>query len=461
MLMHSPDLAAHPTYPPREGRLNRPFLALIRLILTPAARLAGFSEPRLIRGEELVKGWHEFEEGKARLILGFRHAYGDDPQLTGYTVLHSLPKEARRLGRPFRRKTHVAFIYGGEVPLWSPPFVRFLLPAVGALPISHLRADSGGMNRIRAEILDGPFPVALAPEGHVTYLSRKVSEIENGAARFGFWCMEDLERAGRAERTLFIPLSYHYEYPPRSVRKLNALVTEMEGLCGIERPSEPGAFRAVTSPADGRLDSLSSRLDGIASRILALTAAFYGLPADSPQEDVLEAAIASCERGLGMGIQDSRAPVMERFYRMRALGWSRIYRDDLDSLLPLERRFADRLAAEAWFAMRHMETAELLFHVPLRPEGETRDGAALTMRLGALFERGINYADILERSRGGTLKHRRNPARKTPIIVAGQPVVFDDFREAYRSGRKEALRSVTYLIAKRFEECVKEYENGH
>ena len=143
---------------------------------------------------------------------------------------------------------------------------------------------------------------------------------------------------------------------------------------------------------------------------------------------------------------------MERFYAMRGVAWDRIFRGDLSRMGGLERNLADRGAGEAWFAMRHMEVAELLYPVDLSP-------ASAPEGLSDLFERAINLGDLLGRACGGTLADRPSPARKRPIVVVGEPVRFDDLAEEYRAGKKEAIKKATLIIKRRFEDCIHDYKS--
>ncbi len=453
--MHIPVWAARPTLPAREPKLNAPFLRLARTLLTPAARIAGFRSPVFVHPERLASAYRDFAEGKTRLIVGFRHPYGDDPQLTGYLFHKALPQAARRLGTPLRglKKglSHVLFVYGMEVPLWSHPLVGKLLIAIGAVPVDHSHPDPAGMNRIRRAILEGDYPVALAPEGHVTYRSEASPEIESGTARFGFWCVEDLAKRGRDEKTVFIPLSYHYKYRVGSLRALDRLIRRIGRDCGSGETGAAGGTGRPTAD-EGAFASRTRALDRAASAIRSILAASYGLPPDSPQGDLLLAAIASCERILGIEPPKEEAGPMERFYAMRGVAWDRIFRGDLSRMGGLERNLADRSAGEAWFAMRHMEVAELLYHVDLSPSGAPEG-------LSGLFERAINLADLLGRAGGGTLADRPSPARKLPVVVVGEPVRFDDLAEDYRAGKKEAIKKATLIIKRRFEDCIHDYKS--
>lgn len=467
--MYTPVRHARPTLPPREPRLNAPFLRLMRLFLTPIARLARFGEPVLVNPERLVEPYRDFTEGRARLIIGFRHACGDDPQLAGYLLHGALPRAARRMKRPLknlkRGLTHGLFVYGMEVPLWSHPLVGWLLGAIGAVPVDHFRPDAAGMNRIRKTILAGEYPVAIAPEGHVTYLSEARAEIESGTARFGFWCVEDLARSGRNEKTVFVPLSFHYQYGPRSRRALDKLIGRLERELGLgkigddaESAKTGGAGKGAAGAqktegrGDAARDALSRRLDRGAKALRETLAVSYGLPPDADQEAVLNAATAACERILGVEPPKSESTVLERFYAMRSVGWDRLFRGDLETLSPIERELAGRSAGEAWYAMRHMEAAEMLYHVPLSPatEGET---------WGLLFERALNLSDLSGRIKGGTLADRPNPALKIPVVVVGEPIAFDDYFADYKENKKEAVRKAAGLMKTRYEECIRTYKN--
>ena len=159
-------------------------LALLRVLgplyMKAALRLDGLE----LRGaEKLVSAWKDFQDGRARLILAFRHPYGDEPQLFSYLFDLIVPREARRLGTALRRRTHARFVHGYEVPLWSGPFVRWLLPRIGAVPVYHARHDSASVTRIRTIAKEDDFPLALAPEGQVSYRSETLPRMENGTAR--------------------------------------------------------------------------------------------------------------------------------------------------------------------------------------------------------------------------------------------------------------------------------------
>lgn len=423
-----------------ETKINYPVIAFFHSIIQPYARAFRFKEPIMFHGERMIDTYHAFLEKKIRLIVGFRHAYGDDPHIMSYVFHHVLPKEARRAGKPFREITHVHFMYGAEVPLWSSAFVRWLLPNVGAVPINHIHMDSRGMNRIRKILTDGKYPLAMAPEGHVTYLSEKVGELETGTARFGFWCMEDLTRQGRDEQVVFLPVSHHYRYGKNAGRSLSRYLLGMEKECGI----------ALTAGSAG----IRERLLLIGQAILSSLNRYYSelglMEGENSQQAVLGAMLAAAERIFSLEAEGSTT---ERIYRIRTKAWDHIYRGDISSMSSLYRKLAGRETAEAWYAMRHIESAEILEYIDLTAIPENA-------KIENYMEIAHNFYDLIERLKGGTLRNRSNEIDKYAIIVPGEPIVLNEYQELYKTDKKSALQKVTDEITLRFTKCIEEYHRG-
>ncbi len=428
-----------------DPRLNLALMRAVRFVIQPYARALKFREPVMVHGNRMVDAYRDFREGKTRLIIAFRHAYGDDPQLMAYTLHHALPREARRLKKPLGGITHAHFVYGAEVPLWSGPFVRWLLPNVGAVPINHVHMDSSGMNRIRKTIASGTYPLALAPEGHVTYESETVGELESGTARFGFWCIEDLAREGRPEKVVFLPVSTHYRYGSGDSRALERVIGSLETECGLG-----GGNRR-----DRSIGSLKERLAACGKEILSITASYYRERSRTEiacdREALLDAALSAAEGILAL---ESRGDGFERLYRVRTAAWDLIIRDDAEEMSPLRLDLARRETGEAWFAMRHMETAELLAHVGFGVIPEDVD-------LNGLFEIANNYRDMLGRLAGGTLKNRVNEVSRRPVIVTGEPIVLDELYPKYREDKRAALALATGRLREGFIRCVEDYRREY
>jgi hypothetical protein len=452
--MYTPQTEPVPTIDIPGPILNYPVISFFRSIIQPYARALRFSEPVMLHPERMVEAYRAFKEKRIRLIIGFRHAYGDDPQAMAYAIHHALPRAAKRIGKPLKFVTHAHFVYGVEVPLWSGKFVRWLLPNVGAVPINHVHMDSEGMNRIRKTILSGEFPLALAPEGHVTYASETVGELETGTARFGFWCIEDLAKQNRNETVVFLPVSIHYRYGKNAEKKLASFIDELESSCGINASTGKGApsgNRRKTGKADP-MPALRTRLVSVGKAMLENMAVYYsevsGHPVGDSREALLGEALLAAERILALKAEGS---TNDRIYRIRATAWDRIFRGDTESMTPLRKNLAGRETGEAWYAMRHLETAMMLVHVDF---ASVPDGADVHQ----CFEIANNLYDMIERLKGGTLRDRANVIDKKAVFVPGEPIVINDFYPLYREDRKAALTAATRGMREGFETCVQEYK---
>lgn len=205
-LPYIPIIKARYRYPLKTSKPSTVLLSILRKITPFYLRwILHFSSIELCDAEHqtvnsLVSLWRDFQDGKTRLILAFRHPYGDEPQVFSYLFDVLLKKKARRAGIPLAGHPHARFIHGYEVALWGGAFIRWLLPRIGAVPVYHVKADSAGIKAIRSIIRNGPYPIALAPEGQVSYRSETVPRLEAGCAQMGFWCADELEKEGRNER---------------------------------------------------------------------------------------------------------------------------------------------------------------------------------------------------------------------------------------------------------------------
>ncbi|HTX74549.1 MAG TPA: hypothetical protein VMC79_17085 [Rectinemataceae bacterium] len=452
--------------------------------------------------QHIAQALEEFYSGSSRLILAFRHPYGDEPQLLTYALRRELPRAARRAGRPFAVRPHCLFLHGYEVPLWSGPLVRWILPRSGAMPIYHVRADGAGLRRIRTALADGAHPLALAPEGQSSYRSESLPRLERGAMQLGFWCAEDLAAAHRAEKVLVLPLSVFARHRESDIAALEALARRLERRLGIPSPSRsgPGApdGNAGGAPHDNfggapngrtgdatpalsewaeRRRRLGLRLRGIDLALLGAAEAYYGLAshAGNPAFDaqlnpdalrswreerrssVLETALHRGEAMLGLRAQGD---FIERVYRIRHEGWNRIFpEEELGALAPLGRALADRRAGEAWYAMRHMELVDLLFYLDADYlESGLRDGGAPTM--DRLVETSYNLADFASRLVGGTIAHRPNVVRRDIVFSAEPALEIRSRLSAYREDRRAALECAQRELAGAYEHSIKEFIDG-
>jgi hypothetical protein len=439
-----------------EPRVSLPLLAALRVLGRIYARLGlkidglEFRHP-----ERILRSWRDFHEGRSRLIVAFRHPYGDEPQLLSWALATGLAREARRLGAGPLGRLHARFVHGYEVPLWSGPLVRWILPRFGAMPVYHAKLEKKSMERIRAVLRDGDYPLILAPEGQTSYRSETLPRLERGTARLGFWCAGELERLGRGERIEVLPVSVHYRYYETDIGMLEDLVAGLESDCSLSS----GESRPERD-AEGRKLALAARLAALDLRLVEMAEAYYYGTGHSPRARdrdsrlaaLIEEALRRGEAAFGLKPVGDQ---ITRVYRIRQEGWDRIYPEgDLARLSPLEKRLADRRAGEAWYAMRHMEFVDLCWYLDSLYI-KTVDGSAPPF--GRLVESAYSAADLASRLAGGDISHRPNALRHGAVLSIGEPIDLRARYAGYLKDRKAAVEAATRDLEREYLECIREF----
>jgi len=423
-------------------------LALARLASWPYLRLGlGFQRVAVIHGDRLVDAFADAQAGRRRVILAFRHPYGDEPQLLSWLFAGGICREVRRLGVRLARRPHAVFVHGYEVPRWGGAVVRWILPRVGAMPVHHSKLDSAGMARIRAAIEDGAYPVALSPEGQVSYTSDDVPRLEPGVVRLGLQAADRLAQAQRPEHVHILPISVHYHYGERARSGLLRLIDRLERFAGLPVASRNQSEALHTIGA--RLGCALEVIAGSAEREYGLTTVPEATTA-ARVEAIVEAALGAGERVLG--IAGGPGDPFARLYRIRQIGWDRVYlppEEDPRAMSPLARAIADRRAGEAWYGMRHMELAD--FALYLR-SGPPADEASLRI----LVEYAQNLWDFANRLAGGTISGRVEVRPKRAVIIVGQPLDLSNRLAAFRMDRKQATVDALDELEQSYQHCIKE-----
>ncbi|TVR64940.1 MAG: acyltransferase [Spirochaetaceae bacterium] len=418
-------------------------LAVVRFLAPAYLRWGvGCRRVRVIHPENLVTPFASALDGKTKLIIAFRHPFVDEPQILSWLFFRGIRHEARRLKTQLPRAPHAVFVHGYEVPRWSGALVRWIMPRLGAMPVHHSKMDSNGISRIRRAIIDGGYPVALAPEGQVGYSSETVPRLESGALRLGYEAASMMNAAGRNEPVVVLPLSVHRRYRGRRPRvALERLIRRTEKTIGIDLPAT-------------RSSAIAARLNDACDRILGRAEALYLIPAepdldrDSRVARVVVAAVTAGERILG--IPKGHGEIIERVYRIRQIGWDRIYvSGDPGHLTPLDRAIADRAAGEAWYAMRHMELADFAWY--FRTTVPAPDAP-----FHSVVEYAQNLWDFANRLAGGAISGRVTVRPFDALIVAGTPLDLTARMDEYRSGKKAAVARALDDLKMEYERCIEE-----
>jgi len=324
---------------------------------------AGIVKVEAENAEVLAQLYQQFQAGKIRLLLAFRHPEVDDPLCMFYFLSRILPKVAREQGIPLKYPVHSHFVYDRGMTIWAGNLLAEFFSRLGGFPIRRgKRIDRIAIQTVRELFVNGKMPIAIAPEGGTNGHSGIVSPLEPGVAQMGFWCVEDLVKANRDETVFIVPIAIQYSYVAPPWKKLDWLLSQLEIESGLPVQSVP--------EIDGQQEIYYQRLCRLAEYLIGEMEEFYrrfyhqNLPDISHQPIIdrlhrlLDTGLLVAEQYFGL---QSVGNFIDRCRRLEEAGWSYIYREDvsdIQALSPLKRGLADWIAQEADLRMRHMRLVE-------------------------------------------------------------------------------------------------------
>lgn len=402
--------------------------------------------------EVLADLYRQFQAGKIRFMLAFRHPKIDDPIALGYLFSQIMPKVSRHKGIKFNPPIHAHFIYDRGIPLWAGAYVTWIAKYLGATPIQRGKADWTGLRSARDLFVNGTFPMAAAPEGATNGLSEIISPLEPGIAQMGFWCAEDLQKAGRTEQVVILPIGIKYHYVAEPWKAIEDLLTELEIKSGLKNNLE------VDSGSASTLDLLYLRLIRLAEHLLTVMENFYikfyhcKLPVNGSAElpsDKNEAIAIRLRAVLDVILQVAEAyfnlqpkgTLNDRCRRVEQAGWNCIFREDFKdtkSLSAVERGLADRVADEANMRMWHMRVVESFVAVTGNYVRENPTPERFAETLLILWQ-------MVTRITGGNTSKRPNLGKQQAKITIGEPISVSDRFPIYKGSRQGARQAVADL----------------
>lgn len=416
---------------------------------------SGISHIEAVNVEVLVALYQQFQAGKIRFLMAFRHCEVDDPLCMLYLLSRAVPRGARQRGIHLQPPIHSYFMYERGMMLWAGNWLGWLLSRAGGIPIHRgKRLDWSGMRSARELFVDGKLPIAVAPEGATNGHSEIVSPLEPGVAQLGFWCVEKLLKANRPEQVFIVPIGIQYSYVGTPWSKLNWLLSQMEADSGL--PVQP----IDVSVIENRESRFYERLFRLGEHLLSEMEEFYrqfyhqNLPelssmAIEPSHDanqvlatrlqrLLDTALGVAEQYFGL---ESHGNVIDRCRRIEEAGWNYIYRDDLpdiNTLPPLKRGLADWVAEEAELRLRHMRLVESFVAV-----------TGTYIKEKPTFERFAETAllifDCIARIKERKIPRRPRLGWRQVRMTVGEPICVSDRWSAYQTSRKAARQAVTDL----------------
>ena len=413
--------------------------------------------------ERLVRAYQLLQSGKARLIVAFRHPGVEDGTVVFRLMTGIVGREARRLGIRLRKPPRGYFLFGRDVPEWAGQFLNWMLPRLGAISVFPGRYDSQSIATMRRYLTDMPHPIALAPEGQVTYYNDRVARLESGTAQLGFWCLEDLKKQARTEEVLIVPVCTSYHYNPRNWKGLIRLLVKIEKECGlIPLEGLPPGRRFPSGPEspDGAArEKIRVRVMRICRQLVRRAeeyyARFYAIEFPAHEEEETNARLQErihgvCEAALsvaeGFFHLVPKGDFVQRVFAARQAVLGAMFRqdiEDIEALPAVERALADRIAVEAWLSNRHVELVDVLEY--LRTD---------YLEPGSGFDRFVesitNLWDVVNRLEGGNVSGRINPFMKTARIVVNEPIPVSRYWETYKENRRRAVSALTTEIFESF-----------
>ncbi|MGB6299132.1 MAG: 1-acyl-sn-glycerol-3-phosphate acyltransferase [Rivularia sp. (in: cyanobacteria)] len=411
---------------------------------------AGIKEVETINGNTLVNLYHEFQIGKIRLVLAFRHVEVDDP-LTGlYLFSREIPLVARKNKIKLKSPISCHFMYDRGMTIWAGDWLGWLLSGLGGIPVHRGKAlDLQAIKKAREILVDGKLPLVVAPEGATNGHSEVISPLEPGVAQLAFWCAEDLAKANRVERVVVLPINIQYSYINPQWLKLDRLLTKLEADCGLSKQT---IEIASTKPEQLYLKRLLKLGEYLLGEMEQFYRSFYHRDLPDLSEDSVnleENITARLQQLLDVSLEvgeeyfgiKKKGNIIERCRRLEEAGWNYIYREERDNfqnLSAVKRGLADWIAAEADLRMLHMRLVEYFVamsatYVKEKPSFER------------LAETSLILFDAIARIKGKKSPHRPRLGLRKSTVTVGEPISVSDRLTVYQQSRQSAKQSVTQL----------------
>lgn len=435
-----PVSTASPDYKIPEPRISKFVLFFVRILGRFYLFFAlGIARMVIRNGRSLYESYARALEGKSRCIIAFRHPNGGEAQILMWVILFVLRRKARAAGIKFCRRPYVSFIYGYEVARWGGYFARIIMPGTGAMPIYHAKMDTTGMNRIFNAIINGPYPIAIAPEGQVSYTTESVPRLEQGTVRIGFQAAERLQNQNNDSPVEILPISIHFRYGSMGRWSLNKLIRKIEKYTGFKQDGASFTER-LTRARNFILEQNEKRYDVIADREKSFA---------ERVDVIMDVALSKAETILG--IKPKSNDLVERIYAVRQICWDRMVIPgvtSLDHLTLVERALQDLNAGEAWHARCHMELVDFVwyFRVPIPAENTP---------LYVKIEYAQNLWDFANRTMGGAYSNRvLNVHPKRLLIQVGSAINLSERLNDYKENKKAAIAGAMKDMETAFLDCI-------
>jgi hypothetical protein len=424
---------------------------------------SGISQVTVSNVDTLVDFFHQFQQGKVRFMLAFRHIEVDDPMCGLYLLSRLVPAAAKRRGISLHYPLHTHFLYDRGMPLWGGKGLGWALSLMGGVSLHRGRHPDWRALRIARNLMEnGRLPLAVAPEGATNGHSEVLSPLEPGVAQLGFWCADDLVKAERAETVWIIPVGLQYHYPNPDWQRLDGLMGRLEAASGL-------SIWSLRNPDnEERSHQYNQRLLRLGTHLLTKMEEIYrrfyhrsvGEAQSSTPESLEELFQESSETLVDTlnqrlhSLMDNALSIAENYFgisskgnfsdrcrRIEEAGWTYIYRQDVEksgTMTSLDRGLGDWVAEEASLHQLHMRLVESFVAVDAR---YTLDKPSFER----FAETTLILFDLLARVRGDKLPARPRLGLRHAHFTVGKPISVSDRYPAYQTSRTAARKAIADL----------------
>lgn len=386
--------------------------------------------------EVLAEFYRQFQAGNIRFLMAFRHPSTNDPLCMAYLLYYILPRVAKQQNISLQYPLHSHFIYDRGIPLWAGLRTGWLYSRLGGIPIHRGKVDRTSLKVARNLFANAKLPMAVAPEGATNGHNEIVSSLEPGVAQLGFWCVEDLLKAGRSEQVFIVPIGIQYSYVEAPWQAVEQILSQLEADSGLEPKQEESLYRRLYQLGEHLLKLMEDFYAQFYPQMPKVTATEFA----TRLQALLDVALKVAEQYFNIS---SSGSLSDRCRRVEQAGWDRIYREDiknLDALSPLERGLANRIADEANLRMWHMRLVESFVEV-------TGDYVLKKHTVERFAETTLLMWDMMTRIKGNNPFARPRLGKQRVQMTIGEPISVSDRWEVYQTNRRSAKQAVTDLTS--------------
>ena len=400
--------------------------------------------------EALVKLYEQFQGGKVRFLMAFRHGEVEDPLCLLHLLSKDVPRQAQKMGIQLQTPIHTHFIYDRGITIWGGDLVGWLLSKSGGVPIHRgKQLDRLALKTARELLLNGKLPLTIAPEGATNGHGEIISPLELGAAQLSCWCAEDLKKGDRPEDMVIVPIGIRYFFPNPPWSGISQLLSQLEADSGVE-----------VDPTADLYDRLLGLGEHLLSAIEQFYQRFYHCPIVPPPEgdrhgvlkvrleNFLNTALGVAEVGFGL---EKQGTIVDRCRRLEEVSWHAIYREDItdvNELPPMQRGLANWTAEEAALKVRHMRLVESLVAVTGSYVNEKPTAERFAETLWILY-------DVMAKIKQVETPRRPFLGERKVKMVIGEPIPVRQRWEAAQ-GNRQAVKQLVVDLTEELEQNLTE-----